>query len=230
MVKLFIAGDSFASLIQGQPIGTSWSERLATQLDMTLVNVARAAASNVSIAIQLDWIVGQARPHDLVLVWLTDHSRITIVNDFAQVDPAKSLLSQHSPHKEQISIADGVYVQDSIVSSMAGNPTSNVMKHYATRSFDPTFQRFLDEYTVTGALAKLKTVTKNFIVFPGGFACASPDTFLLATDNWHNYTSDAVQKLNARHEHVYGNHLTMAVNELIANELSERIRLVSPEA
>lgn len=224
MTKLFVAGDSFASLIKGQPIGTSWSERLATQLDMTLVNVARAAASNVSIAIQLDWITGQVKPHDLVLVWLTDHRRITVVNDFAQLDPAKSLLSQHSPHVEQISIEDGVYLENNIVSGMAGNPTSNLMKHYAIRSFDPIFQRFLDEYTVTGALAKLKTVTKNFIVFPGGFEYASPDTFLLSVDNWHHYTSDAMQKLNSPYEHVYGNHLSMAVNERIANELFERIR------
>jgi hypothetical protein len=57
MQKLYVAGDSFASLAKDQPVGNSWSEILADKLDATLVNVARPAASNFSIALQIELMI-----------------------------------------------------------------------------------------------------------------------------------------------------------------------------
>ena len=70
MQKLYIAGDSFASLANNQPVGNSWSEILASDLSLDLINVARPASSNFSIALQIEWIIDRITPDDFLIVFL----------------------------------------------------------------------------------------------------------------------------------------------------------------
>jgi hypothetical protein len=92
MQKLYIAGDSFASLANNQPIGNSWSEILANDLGLDLINVARPAASNFSIALQIQWIIEKITPDDFLIVFLTDNYRKTVVDLNTKKDNNKHLL------------------------------------------------------------------------------------------------------------------------------------------
>ena len=67
--KLYIAGDSFASLSKNQSEGSSWSEILSNDLNLDLCTIARPAASNFSIALQIEWIIEKVKSNDLVIAF-----------------------------------------------------------------------------------------------------------------------------------------------------------------
>ena len=99
--RLFVAGDSFASLVTNQSVGFSWSELVATHFDLELFNLARPAASNFLIALQIEWICDNYQSNDIVLVYLTSHIRKTLVDQSVEHDKTKSLLELHSLHHQQ---------------------------------------------------------------------------------------------------------------------------------
>lgn len=167
-MPLYVAGDSYGSLDHTQPVGESWSEIVADQLSTKLINVARPGASNVSIAIQLDWIYNNITENDYLIVLLTDHLRVTMLNEHHVINRNLSLLEQHSTHHLQ-RIVDNIYKESNIVSSSIINPANKSVNDFFEKTFDPLLQHFIDTYILVGIITKLYTKSNKFFICQGGF-------------------------------------------------------------
>lgn len=167
-MSLYVAGDSYGSLDCNQPAGESWSEILADRLSTKLINVARPAASNVSIAIQLDWIYNNITKDDYLIVLLTDHLRVTMLNEHHAINRNLSLLEQHSTHHLQ-RIVDNIYKESNIVSSSIVNPSNKSVNDFFEKTFDPLLQYFVDTHILVGMITKMYTKSAKFFVCQGGF-------------------------------------------------------------
>lgn len=221
MNKLYIAGDSFATLGITQEIGVSWSEILASKLGLELVSVAIAGCSNFSIAIQLDWITRHATKDDVVIIMLTDHYRKTLVNSTdAKID--NNLLSHHSFHHKQrvqIELSNTILKASTII-----NADSNEREFYK-KWFHPVVQEFEDTLVIIGALTKLHSITNNYVVCLGGFGnqvyeandTISHKTFFIKESNFLKLSSK--QLLNMAENDTAINHM----DELLHKKVAELI-------
>jgi hypothetical protein len=167
-MPLYVAGDSYGSLDCNQPAGESWSEILADRLSTKLINVARPGASNVSIAIQLDWIYDNVTEGDHVVVLLTDHLRVTMLNEKHKINHKLSLLEQHSTHHSQ-KVVNNIYKESNILSSTINNPDNKSISDFFEKTFDPLLQYFVDTHILVGMITKMYTKSAKFFVCQGGF-------------------------------------------------------------
>jgi len=175
--KIYVAGDSFSSLANDQAEGNSWSELIADKLELELVNIGRPAASNLLIALQIDWITQRIKPEDLVIIYLTDHNRKALVDLSVERDSRKSLLEMHSLHPRQQKSKHLAYSSHppriiashpSFTAASHPNHTKEITEFYKNW-FDSELQEAEDIFIITGALAKLSEITDNFLVCSGGF-------------------------------------------------------------
>ncbi len=177
MQKLYIAGDSFASLSNIQPIGNSWSEILANDLGLDLINVARPASSNFSIALQIDWIIDRITPDDFLIVFLTDHYRKTLVDLDIKKDDNKHILEHHCLHGEQRPSTILQYSSEPRLIASTIHHQGRAKEYYRDW-FDVEIQEIEDRLILTGVFAKLSTVTDKFIVCTGGYDFVKNDTWM----------------------------------------------------
>jgi len=220
--KLYVAGDSFSSLVANQAEGNSWSELLADKLELELVNVGRPAASNFLIALQIDWINQRITPEDLAIIYLTDHNRKTLVDLDVKRDPNKSLLELHSNHPEQHQSKHLNYSSNPprLIASYLRH-TGKVTEFYKNW-FDPELQEAEDIFIITGALAKLSKITNNFLVCLGGFGehnnNINHDTFSIDSKHFiKKISSEKITKWTT--ETNYINHLDDTTHKKVASLL-----------
>lgn len=224
MQKLYVAGDSFASLAKNQPVGNSWSEILASNLNAELVNVARPAASNFSIALQIEWITERITADDFLIVFLTDHYRKTLVNLDTEKDETKHFLEYHSIHDKQRP-ADGINYSSEprLIASTIRHEGRT--KEYYRDWFDVDIQQVEDRLILTGVFAKLSTVTDRFLVCKGGYGkekdCTSHKTFCIKKHQFVNYTSNFIFQLCESTNYI--NHLDDITHQKFAVLLKRKI-------
>ena len=239
MQKLYIAGDSFASLANNQPVGNSWSEILASDLSLDLINVARPASSNFSIALQIEWIIDRITPDDFLIVFLTDHYRKTLVNLDTEKDDNKHILEYHSLHDEQ---RPSTILQYSATPRLIASTIHHQdrTKEYYRDWFDVEIQAIEDRLILTGIFAKLSTVTDKFIVCAGGYRRCGPNfknsekpnryckkedvnhqTFCIQEHQFVNYTSKFMLGLSESSNYI--NHLDDMTHKKLAVLLKRKI-------
>ena len=220
MQKLYVAGDSFASLSNIQPVGNSWSEIIANELSLDLINVARPAASNFSIALQIEWIIDRITPDDFLIVFLTDHYRKTLVNLDTIKDDNKHLLEYHSIHDEQRPSTILQYSSEPRLIASTIHHQGRTKEYYRDW-FDVEIQEIEDRLILTGVFAKLSTVTDKFIVCAGGYDDATHQTFCIQEQQFINYTSKFMVGLSDPTKYV--NHLDDMTHKKIAVLLKRKI-------
>ena len=204
MHKLYIAGDSFASLANNQPVGNSWSEILANDLGLELINVARPAASNFSIAIQIQWIIERITADDYLIVFLTDNYRKTVVNLNTKKDSNKHLLEYHSIHHKQRPSTILQYSSEPRLITSTINQEGRTKEYYRDW-FDAEIQEIEDRLVLTGIFTKLSTVTDKFVVCGGGYDNANHKSFCIEERQFVNYTSKFMLGLSKPCDYI--NHL-----------------------
>jgi len=205
MSKLYVAGDSFATLSKIQPMGISWSELLAKELNFDLINISKVGASNESICIQLDYIVEKISKNDRVVCFLTDSFRKTLA--FSDKDLSnKHLLAYHSLHEDQNHIGDLEFQNEFYIESYThlNCKKSKDAEFYFKSFYNYTYQKWLDVNLITGVVAKLKSITDNFLICSGGFDdsvyidepyCVTHNTFLINEKNFLNLSSSKILKM-----------------------------------
>ena len=168
MNKLYIAGDSFASLVEQQPIGNSWSEILANEYNLELVNVSRPSASNFSIALQVDWIANHITANDFAIIFLTDHSRKTLVDLDIEKENKSHPLEYHSKYSTQRLTGHVEFSKQSrLLTTTQFRPDK--AKNFYRDWFDLEMQQVEDRLVLVGALSILNQKTNKFIVCKGGY-------------------------------------------------------------
>lgn len=178
MSKLYVAGDSFATLSLDQQPGVSWSELIATFYNYDLVNISRCASSNFSIAIQLDWIMRSLTKDDFVIILLTDVRRKTLI-DIDVTKPVNChMLEYHSIHEGQRADINVNYSKEPYLISSVVHHKGKPERYYR-EWFDREIQEFEDKLVLTGSFKKLSCVTNNFLVIQGGFNNISHSTFCI---------------------------------------------------
>jgi hypothetical protein len=222
MQKLYIAGDSFASLSDIQPVGNSWSEILANDLGLNLINVARPASSNFSIALQIEWIIDRITPDDFLIVFLTDHYRKTLVNLDIKKDDNKHILEHHSLHDGQ---RPSTILQYSSKPRLIASTIHHQgrTKEYYRDWFDVEIQEIEDRLILTGVFAKLSTVTDKFIVCVGGYDdkdSTTHQTFCIQEQQFVNYTSKFMLGLSESSNYI--NHLDDMTHKKLAVLLKKK--------
>lgn len=224
MKKLYVAGDSFASLAKNQPIGNSWSEILANDFDYELINVARPAASNFSIALQIDWIIDRITQDDFLVVFLTDHYRKTLVDLDTKKDSSKHLLEYHSIHEEQRANDTLQYSSKPRLIATTIHHQGKIKEYYRDW-FDVDVQQVEDRLVLTGIFAKLMTITDKFLVCKGGYGaekdCTSHKTFCIKKHQFVNYTSKFLVGLTEPTDYI--NHLDDLTHQKLAVLLKNKI-------
>jgi hypothetical protein len=234
MQKLYIAGDSFASLANNQPVGNSWSEILANDLGLDLINVARPASSNFSIALQIEWITDRITPDDFLIVFLTDHYRKTLVNLDVKKDENKNILEYHSIHDEQRPSTILQYSSEPRLMASTIHHQGRTKEYYRDW-FDVEIQEIEDRLILTGVFAKLSTVTDKFIVCAGAYDFiknyekshdkkedVTHKTFCIQEHQFVNYTSKFMTGLSESSNYV--NHLDDMTHKKLAVLLKKKIR------
>jgi hypothetical protein len=251
MKKLYIAGDSFASLSNIQPVGNSWSEILASDLSLDLINVARPASSNFSIALQIEWIIDRITPDDFLIVFLADHYRKTLVDLDIKKDDNKHILEHHSLHGDQRPSTILQYSsKPRLIASAAGTHHQKYKKYYRDW-FDVEIQKIEDRLILTGVFAKLSTITDKFIVCAGGYDFVQNDadaylkalhsggtspyskhcdkeegvthqTFCIQEHQFVNYTANFLSQLSEPIEYI--NHLDDITHKKLAVLLKRKVR------
>jgi hypothetical protein len=223
MSKLYIAGDSFATLSKTQPLGVSWSELLAKELNLELVNVSRVGASNESICIQLDYITERVLKDDLVVCLLTDSFRKTLPSSYKDLTK-NHLLQYHSLHEDQNYIGDIVFQDEIYIEPYTHlNCTkSKDAEFYFKTFYNHTYQKWLEVNLITGMLAKLKSATDSFILCSGGFDDkiysdniypVTNTTFLIEEKNFLHLSSSKILKLHSDAESC--NHMSVLGHQTV---------------
>lgn len=228
---LYVAGDSFASLAYNQPLGNSWTEILAKKLDLELVNAARPAASNLSIAIQLDWITNRVTTDDFTVIFLTDNYRKTMVDLGIEEEPRGHLLEYHSLHEQQRK-SDHIdyHPTPKVITATFLNAVGEMRDFYKTW-FDVDFQSIEDSLLLTGAFTKLNNKTSRFLVCSGGIdnhvyeskpRIVDHTTFCIKQENYFKLPSKVL--LNMTEKSAYINHLDDITHSKIATILHSKVR------
>lgn len=202
MPKLYVAGDSFACMSKSQDVGCSWSELLAKELGIELVNLSRPGTSNESICIQIDYISEKISVDDFLIVFLTDSFRKTFPEPNRDLSE-KHLLQYHSLHPSQNFLGDDIFDSEPSLNVYTHLNAKDEFKTYFKTFYNYHYHKYIDATLITGALAKLKTKTDKFIVFSGGFNDevytkpyhVSGETFLLERSNFHDLSSSKIMKL-----------------------------------
>ncbi len=231
MAKLYIAGDSFATLSKNQPIGSSWSELLAKELNFELINISKSGASNESICIQLDYIAECIEQNDKVVCFLTDSYRKTLPHSDKDLS-TKHLLEFHSLHKNQNYTGDVKFQDECFIESYThlNCRRSNNAKFYFKTFYNYTHQKWLDITLITGVLSKLKSVTDNFLIVSGGFDDAvykdneyivTNNTFHIVDKNFLKLSSSTILKQS--HERNSSNHISLLGHQKVFKILSKSI-------
>lgn len=220
MQKLYVAGDSFASLSNIQPVGNSWSEILANDLSLDLINVARPAASNFSIALQIEWIIDRITPDDFLIVFLTDHYRKTLVNLDTEKDENKHPLEYHSMHDEQRPSTILQYSSEPRLIASTIHHQGRTKEYYRDW-FDVEIQAIEDRLILTGVFAKLSTVTDKFVVCAGGYDDVTHQTFCIQERQFVDYTSKFMLGLSEASNYI--NHLDDMTHKKLAVLLKRKI-------
>jgi hypothetical protein len=165
-MSLYVAGGSFASLANNQTEGTSWSEILGNLLNTQMFNVARPAASNVSISIQLDWIINRCTDQDYIVVLLTNSFRKTLPTILDRLDREK-LLTYHTIHESQRTNTDLNFSSKPILENTT--MVRPEYKDFYSKYFNSDLQQFEDEYILTGAFTKVLKKTQKLLVCSCGY-------------------------------------------------------------
>jgi hypothetical protein len=169
MNRLYVAGDSFASLVEDQKIGNSWSEILADMFNLELVNIARPGASNFSIALQVDWIAQNVDNTDFTIVFLTDHSRKTIVDLDVPKENKSHPVEYHSKYKTQRPVSHLNLSEVPRLKPLTFFNSKGKDKNYFRDWFDLEMQQVEDRLVLIGALSLLNQRTNKFIACKGGY-------------------------------------------------------------
>jgi len=233
-MKLYVAGDSFASICKNQDVGKSFSEILARQLNCELINVSRPAASNTSIAIQVDYISQHIEQDDYCIILLTNHYRATLPD--TTIVSNKNLLERHSVYYDQIPYK-GINFSEKpeLISSMLHHKDT---KDFYKKYFDVELFYFKDKMMVTGCLTFLKQKTEKFLVLSGGFGLSdNPNSnsiksknnfndvyakdFCLTDKNFLNITSSYLYLLGDNDN--FCNHLDDTTHVILANMLYKKL-------
>lgn len=232
MTKLFVAGDSFASLCKSQDLGSSWSELLAKELGHYLINISRPGVSNESISIQIDYIADKVTSNDLVIIFLTDSFRKTLVDSDADLTH-KHLLEYHSLHESQNYVGDKLFQEVptlKVYTHLNARKTSEA-NFYFKRLYNYQYQKYIDKTLLTGALCKLSTKTTRFKVVLNGFNDESytkpywvrASTFCIKEENFINLPSSEL--LKSYYDPTSINHMSYAghqkVYEILLNSIAE---------
>ena len=232
MTTLYIAGDSYASIANNQTVGDSWSELLAKALGVELVNIARPAASNFSIAIQIEWILNRIQPDDYVAIFLTDCYRESLPSQTILIsEPCKPLLERYSVHPLQRPYEGIAYSEPEELinaSFVTMPPFDKEYREFYKKWFDPELAFFKNRMVIIGALSLLAAKTKKYVVCAGGFETLSdnraitweelnlpPENFCEVTRAWLRNTSAPVE---------YINHIDESTHIQLANLLCKKIK------
>ena len=216
MSKLYVCGDSFASPVINQAMGKSWSEIVANKQSLTLENVARIAASNIAIAMQIDFILPSVTSQDYVIVLLTDHFRLPVA--ISPINNSKHLLEQTTPHDQQR--PHTVYQGNSL---LAVNITNPKWKQYFEHGYDPILQHFIDYNVIRSLIARLKNKTNNYLIVAGGWgrtlsvSPASAGLFEVPETNFLNISQATMTAMNSGDKVEYLNHLNDLGHLKLAN-------------
>lgn len=232
MSTLYIAGDSYASLANNQTIGDSWSELLAKALNADLVNVARPAASNFSIAIQIDWITNRIQSDDYVAIFLTDCYRESLPNQTIPIsEPIKPLIERFSVHPLQRPY-EGITYSDSeeLVSAsfVTKPPFDKEYREFYKKWFDPELASFKNRMVIVGALSFLSAKTTKYVVCAGGFENLSNNSAItkeelnLSSDNFCEVTRAWLRNTSAPVGYI--NHIDESTHIQLANLLCKKIK------
>lgn len=212
MSKLYVAGDSFACISVSQDIGCSWSELLAKELGCELVNLSRPGTSNESISIQIDYVSEKITKDDFLIVFLTDSFRKTFPEPEANLSE-KHLLEYHSLHPMQNFIGENIFDSDPALHVYTHLNAVDEFKNYFKTFYNYDYHKYIDTTLLTGALAKLKEKSDNFLVFAGGFDdevyskrySVTARTFLLDDRHFNDLSSSKIMKFT--HEPKSINHI-----------------------
>ncbi len=218
MSKLYVCGDSFASLVINQAEGKSWSEIVADRQSLTLEKVARIAASNVAIAMQMDFVLDNVLYDDHVIVLLTDHFRLSVAT--SPVNNTQHWLTQTAPHDQQR--PSDIYQGHSLLTVNITNPK---WKQYFEHGYDPLLQHFIDYHVIRSLIARLKNETKNYLIVSGGWGRtlpvpdASAGLFDVPGDNFLNISQATMTAMNSGDKVEYLNHLNDLGHLKLANNI-----------
>jgi hypothetical protein len=249
MNRLFVAGDSFASIVEQQEIGKSWSEILADKFNLELVNIARPSASNFSIALQIDWISSKIDHGDFAIIFLTDHSRKTLVDLNARKLDKSHPVEYHSKYKTQRPIKHLDLSEEPrlMCTTLFNSKSGSRERDYYRDWFDFEMQFVEDRLSLTGALALLKNKTnkclvcecgygKEFSVSPKATPCPTPmfnlktskidvsaNTFALDKSQFLNLSSSMLLAWSGPTEYI--NHIDDLGHQKIAVYLKRYINI-----
>jgi hypothetical protein len=232
MPTLYIAGDSYASIANNQAIGDSWSELLAKALNAELVNLARPAASNFYIAIQIEWILNRIQPDDYIAIFLTDCHRDSLPNqNILNSSIGKPLIERYSVHPLQRPYEGITYSEpEELVNARYVTHTAfdKENQDFFKKWFDDELACFKNRMVITGALSLIATKTAKYVVCAGGFETLpdnkaitgealnlSPKNFCEVTRNWLDNASASVN---------YINHIDESTHIQLANLLYKKIK------
>jgi hypothetical protein len=230
MTTLYIAGDSYASISNIQEKGNSWSELLAKSLNAELVNIARPAASNLSIAIQIEWISQRISSDDYAVIMLTDHYRETLPNISLLIKSDKSLLEKHSVHNSQVPSDKTEYSDPAeLVSSLFTDvPAHADYQDFFKKWFHPELAYFRDKMVIIGSIALLSRRTEQFLVCSGGFENFADNTAItgkelnISSKNFCEVTSSWLRTASAPVDYI--NHIDESTHIQLANFLCKKIK------
>lgn len=188
MKKLIVCGCSFSAPSLELP-GTSWSERLAEQLNWDLVNLARQGCSNGGIRIQIDEVIRQ-RP-DFAIITPTYWDRIEIPISAATTNASGIDLQAHLQNTD---IMNGYCPSAGIdnvnyrtnpfrmicetIFSLAGNfgswyrlqpipkEVQTAVKHYLNYMYDANWKRQTDKWLMLEGAMELVHHKIPFLLVP----------------------------------------------------------------
>jgi len=226
--KLYIAGDSYASL-DPDNVGNTWSEILSNLLNLELKNIAVCGSSNESIALQLSYINTLVTENDYVIVFLTDHLRKLLF-----IDPDQEMVDHPFTYykwfNKQIK-PDFIKFNKPILESSIIYSADDKRRHYFKEFHNIYFQHTMDTYILLGAITELAKKTSNYIVCSGGFGnlrydnvkinCSVQTLLLLNDSNFYDLNVVQLDILSQGNEYI--NHLDNIAHQKVARLLYKKL-------
>ena len=225
---LFVAGDSYSALSSTQSLGVSWSEILATKLNLNLYNVGRPHSSNLGIVTQIDFILNLITESDFVVVLLTDRNRALLPCTVSQIERKNFMLHQ-GLHRLQVNQTGLDYELDRLLVPTRFRELA--YKDFYMNYFNADLAQFKDEYMLTGAFAKILNKTQKLLVCSGGFNNELEEKvvynfdssiFNLANKNFIDFSSARMQKIGEDQNSI--NHISEIGHAKIASLFYSKIQ------